>query len=108
MRKQYVKVHISGTPIVRHLRECPVALYEIVLMRGSKNVPRRMIVADFCRESGRPVFTRTVACASSSAEMGVTHDSNRGAYPLGLFSCRLGSLSDRFANDPLELFDRVL
>jgi hypothetical protein len=32
MRKQYVKVHINGGPIVRHPLDCPVALYEIVLM----------------------------------------------------------------------------
>ena len=36
MRKQYVKVHISGTPIVRHLWECPVALYELSSCRGPR------------------------------------------------------------------------
>jgi len=29
IRKQYVKVHINGKPIVRHLFECPVSLYEL-------------------------------------------------------------------------------
>ena len=116
MRKQYVKVHISGTPIVRHLLGCPVALYELSSCLGPRMFRDGQSLLTFlASQEGRcsphddvRKASGTIACASGSAEAGVGHDSNIGAYPLGLFFCRLGSLSDRFANDPLKLFDRIL
>jgi hypothetical protein len=36
MRKQYVKVHISGTAIVQHPLDCSVALYELSSCRGPR------------------------------------------------------------------------
>ncbi len=71
MRKQYVKVHISGTPIVRHLLGCPVALYELSSYRGPRMFRDGRSLQTFLA-SQEGVFTRTIACASGSAEQGYT------------------------------------